>query len=108
MANTTFNGPVRSENGFEQITKNASTGAVTKKAELHEAGNASVTSSDRGGALLLNSKATDGLVMQTYQASVTVANGATTGKQESIGMQDDLIPTAVMVTDATQSTKAVH
>jgi len=29
MANTTFNGPVRSENGFQSITKNATTGAVT-------------------------------------------------------------------------------
>jgi hypothetical protein len=29
MANTTFNGPVRSENGFEQITKNSTTGAIT-------------------------------------------------------------------------------
>ena len=32
MANTTFSGPVRSENGFEQITKNSTTGAVTVKA----------------------------------------------------------------------------
>jgi hypothetical protein len=29
MANTTFNGPVRSENGFENITINSSTGTVT-------------------------------------------------------------------------------
>jgi len=29
MANTTFNGPVRSENGFETVTKNATTGAIT-------------------------------------------------------------------------------
>tara|TARA_R100000995_G_C3464084_1_gene114719 strand:+ start:542 stop:1162 length:621 start_codon:yes stop_codon:yes gene_type:complete len=29
MATTTFNGPVRSENGFQQVSKNASTGAVT-------------------------------------------------------------------------------
>jgi len=29
MANTTFNGPVRSQNGFQSITKNATTGAVT-------------------------------------------------------------------------------
>ena len=29
MANTTFNGPVRSENGFQTITINQSTGAVT-------------------------------------------------------------------------------
>ena len=28
MANTTFNGPVRSENGFQQITKNSTTGAI--------------------------------------------------------------------------------
>jgi len=32
MANTTFNGPVRSENGFETISINASTGAVTTTA----------------------------------------------------------------------------
>ena len=29
MANTTFSGPVRSENGFETVSKNASTGAIT-------------------------------------------------------------------------------
>ena len=29
MANTTFNGPVRSENGFQTITTNATTGAIT-------------------------------------------------------------------------------
>jgi hypothetical protein len=29
MANTTFTGPVRSENGFQSITKSATTGAVT-------------------------------------------------------------------------------
>ena len=29
MANTTFTGPVRSENGFETISKNTSTGAIT-------------------------------------------------------------------------------
>ena len=29
MANTTFSGPVRSENGFQTVSKNASTGAIT-------------------------------------------------------------------------------
>jgi len=29
MANTTFSGPVRSQNGFQDITVNATTGAVT-------------------------------------------------------------------------------
>ena len=32
MANTTFNGPVRSENGFQDITKNGTTGAITVEA----------------------------------------------------------------------------
>ena len=31
MANTTFNGPVRSQNGFQQITTNSTTGTVTQK-----------------------------------------------------------------------------
>jgi len=29
MGTTTFNGPVRSENGFETVSKNATTGAIT-------------------------------------------------------------------------------
>ena len=29
MANTTFSGPVRSENGFETVSKNATSGAIT-------------------------------------------------------------------------------
>jgi len=29
MANTTFSGPVRSENGFQNVSKNATTGAIT-------------------------------------------------------------------------------
>ena len=34
MANTTFSGPVRSENGFQDITKNTTTGAVTSTMTL--------------------------------------------------------------------------
>ena len=32
MANTTFSGPVRSENGFQSVTKDATTGAFTVEA----------------------------------------------------------------------------
>jgi len=39
MANTTFNGPVRSEGGFEQISKNTSTGAVTTNLDVDTSGN---------------------------------------------------------------------
>ena len=34
MANTTFNGPVRSQNGFQSISVNSTTGAVTVDATI--------------------------------------------------------------------------
>jgi hypothetical protein len=108
MANTTFNGPVRSENGFEAITKNTSTGVVTKLADLFSANKANTTAASRGGALLLNSIATDSFTVQTYQATVTVANGATSGNEASIGMPDNFLPIAVMVTIDTAATNAVN
>ena len=50
MANTTFNGPVRSENGFQTISVNASTGTVTTTATL-------------GAATSVNSVAVSGTVI---------------------------------------------
>ena len=38
MANTTFTGPVRSENGFQDITKNTTTGAITTNFTLGSSG----------------------------------------------------------------------
>ena len=108
MANTTFNGPVRSENGFEAITKNTSTGAVTKLADLFSAAKANTTASSRAGALLLNSIATDSFTVQTYQASVTIGAAATTGNEASIGMPDNFLPIAVMVTVDVAATNAVN
>ena len=43
MAKTTFNGPVRSEKGFQMVSKNATTGTVT------------VTSGDKWSCLLYTS-----------------------------------------------------
>tara|TARA_R100001163_G_C5002412_1_gene151067 strand:+ start:59 stop:616 length:558 start_codon:yes stop_codon:yes gene_type:complete len=43
MANTTFNGPVRSEGGFEQISKNSSTGAITTNLDVDTSGNITTT-----------------------------------------------------------------
>ena len=43
MANTTFSGPVRSEDGFKAISKNATTGAIT---ELSAYGGAPVSLAD--------------------------------------------------------------
>ena len=43
MANSTFNGPVRSENGFEQISIADSTGAVTTNLDIDSSGNITTT-----------------------------------------------------------------
>ena len=43
MANTTFNGPVRSENGFEQISVAAGTGTVTTNLDIDSSGNITTT-----------------------------------------------------------------
>ncbi|MAL11346.1 MAG: hypothetical protein CMF74_17015 [Maricaulis sp.] len=50
MANTTFSGPVRSEDGFKAISKNATTGAIT---EITTYGGAPVSLSD-GDVTLTN------------------------------------------------------
>ena len=60
MANTTFNGPVRSENGFQDITKNA----LPALNQHHDA--------------------------FYLWATITVADGATTGKDPQIGIPDNL------------------
>ena len=47
MSNTTFSGPVRSQNGFEVVSVNSTTGAVTTTATLGAASSVtSVTVSD--------------------------------------------------------------
>ena len=43
MANTTFKGPVRAENGFEQISINSTTGAVTTNFDIDSSGNVTGT-----------------------------------------------------------------
>ena len=78
MANTTFNGPVRSENGFSDITKNSTTGAVTST-----------------------------MTLSTYEAPITVADGDTTGKESAIGIPDNFIPMGVTIAVTTASSNSV-
>src|SRR5210317_805904 len=79
MANTTFTGPVRSENGFQTIVKNSTTGAVTNTMTFSE-----------------------------YTATVTVANGQTTGKESAIGIPANFIPMGVTISVTTAATAAVN
>ena len=78
MANTTFNGPVRSENGFQDITKNSTTGAVTST-----------------------------MTLSTYETTITVADGATTGKESAIGIPDNFIPMGVTIAVTTAAANSV-
>jgi hypothetical protein len=52
MANTTFNGPVRSENGFQTISINATTGAVTVTGTIGAAITATSTVTALSGSAL--------------------------------------------------------
>ncbi len=78
MANTTFTGPVRSENGFKTIVKSATTGAITNE-----------------------------MTFSQYTATITIASGATTGKESSIGIPSNFIPMGVAVSITTAATNSV-
>tara|TARA_Y100001938_G_scaffold141069_1_gene210283 strand:+ start:50 stop:526 length:477 start_codon:yes stop_codon:yes gene_type:complete len=77
MANTTFTGPVRSQNGFQNII------------------------GDRDAP-------TNTMTLSVYTATVTVANGATTGKESSIGIPSNFIPMGVMITVTGAASNAVN
>ena len=79
MANTTFNGPVRSENGFKNVIKSSTTGELTSE-----------------------------MTLSVYTATVTVANGATTGKEAAIGIPSNFIPMGVMIAVTTAAANAVN
>ena len=78
MANSTFSGPVRSENGFKNIVKSSTTGSLTSE-----------------------------MTLSVYTATITVANGATSGKESSIGIPSNFIPMGVMVAVTTASSNNV-
>ena len=78
MANSTFSGPVRSKDGFDAIKTN-SVGTVTST-----------------------------MSMETYVATITVANGATTGKESSIGIPSNFIPMGVTIAVTGAASNAVN
>ena len=78
MANSTFNGPVRSENGFKSILKNSS-GVVTND-----------------------------MTLSTYSTSITIAATGTDHKETSIGIPSNFIPMGVAVTVTSAAANAVN
>tara|TARA_R110001592_G_scaffold150946_4_gene377036 strand:+ start:47 stop:679 length:633 start_codon:yes stop_codon:yes gene_type:complete len=87
MANTTFQGPVRSEGGFEVITKDTSTGVITTNLDINASGsiisNAGIaTATGRvGGTLTAKNQIANGfsgaLVKNTVNIAPADGNNAT-------------------------------
>ncbi len=88
MANTTFSGPVRSENGFESITKNATTGAITTNASYGKTITGGVQALSGAGAADVTNLVTE-LTTAAGAAAVTLANGTTVGQMKIITMVVD-------------------
>ena len=78
MANATFTGPIRSENGFKSILKNSS-GVVTND-----------------------------MTLSTYSTSITIAATGTDHKETSIGIPSNFIPMGVAVTVTSAAANAVN
>ena len=74
MANTTFNGPVRSQNGFQSITVNSTTGAVTVNSSFGTDVVLGVQSLSGAGAVNVTSAFTALTTTGATQA-LTLANG---------------------------------
>ena len=79
MANTTFNGPVRSENGFKTIIKDGTTGGLTNE-----------------------------MTLSTYSTSITIAASGTDHKESSIGIPSNFIPMGVAITVTSAAANAVN
>tara|TARA_R100000664_G_scaffold28399_1_gene39627 strand:+ start:208 stop:612 length:405 start_codon:yes stop_codon:yes gene_type:complete len=84
MANTTFTGPVRSENGFEDVTKNATTGAFTSNASYGKAIRGGVQSLSGAGAVDLDNLITE--LTTTGANALTLADGSTSGQIKIVNM----------------------
>ena len=76
MANTTFNGPVRSEGGFEQITKAASTGAITTNLDVDSSGNLTTTGNITGNKKVIDATGATKVLTQADSGSLVLANRA--------------------------------
>ena len=98
MANTTFSGPVRSENGFESITKNGTTGAITVGATYGATITGGVQALSGAGAADLTNLVTE-LTTGAGAAAVTLADGTTSGQIKIINMIVDGGGTATVTPD---------
>ena len=104
MSNTTFSGPVRSQNGFQDISINSTTGAVTTNAtfaaatsvaSLSATGNLTAdsgTAPAAGGmaAINISSTANFGIFVGSGAPTVTAAQGSIYMRTDGTGTGDRL------------------
>ena len=112
MAKTTFPGPVRSENGFQQISKNADTGAVTvtsgDKMAVEATGSAGIEGTAAVYVTQVNRLKSDvdtnvNIVKTTIMIDLTgLRDGGTAG--DIIGKDGDGVAFIGQVTTANQGT----
>ena len=82
MANTTFNGPVRSQNGFQTVSINSTTGAVTVTSSTGDATVLGTQTLSGAGAVDVTNTLTSPTTTGAAQA-LTLANG-TVGQVKTI------------------------
>ena len=112
MAKTTFSGPVRSENGFQQISKNADTGTVTvtsgDKMAVEATGSAGIEGTAAVYVTQVNRLKSDvdtnvNIVKSTIMIDLTgLRDGGTAG--DIIGKDGDGVAFIAQVTTANQGT----
>ena len=112
MAATTFNGPVRSENGFQQISTNATTGTVTvtsgDKMSVEATGSAGIEGTAAVYVTQVNRQKSDvdtnvNIVKTTIMIDLTgLRDGGTAG--DIIGKDGDGVAFIGQVTTANQGT----
>ena len=92
MANSTFSGPVRSEGGFEQISINSTTGAVTTNFDIDTSGNIDAGSGNIAstGALTIKQKI-DNTTFNTGSAVTDTLTAAESGTLFTINGTGDIV-----------------
>ena len=92
MANSTFSGPVRSEGGFEQISINSTTGAVTTNLDIDTSGNIDAGSGNIAstGALTIKQKI-DNSTFNTGSAVTDTLTAAESGTLFTINGTGDIV-----------------
>ena len=110
MANTTFNGPVRSEGGFEQISIAAKTGTVTTNFDIDSSGNITdVGSIASDGAISTTSTILGKKVINTtFNASAAKSEAITAAQSGTLFLIDGTNNNVITLPTVSTANVGVH